>query len=273
MANDQETWLAYRNWVESSGVTFTTAAAAQGDLVAKNVATRESDDAWRVDVSSDHSASITIDFGQDREVGVITQQFPRGTYPGVSDETPSYGSSDTIQYILQDASDTTLYDSTVEASGVVAGFMTHWKRPSSAITARKLIVNYSAPSRVSAGFFDVGLIGAWPVIEPSVGLAYPADFGWMANAGRKKTAAGRTYTARFDPMRRWRFIFDALTNADSLEIDELIRYSGGARQIFARRGDLPAGKDAMHCLLQSARPIGSLTAAIRQSTLELEEFI
>jgi len=265
--------LAYKNWVEYSGSTLTTSETEQGERVVSNLKTRESDDVWRVDVTSDTAASVEVDFGEDRAVDVVTHQFPRGDYPGVSEEDPAYNSADTIQYLLKDAADVTLWDSGASASGLVTGYMTHWKRPSSTITARKLVVNYVATNRVTAGFFDVGNIGAWPIIEPSVGIAYPAGFGWDANNGIKETTAGKRYTARFDPLRRWSFIFDALSNDESMELDEMIRYSGGARQIFARRGDLPSGKDAMHCLVQSAREIESATPEIRGLSMALKEFI
>lgn len=275
MANIQGTYLAFRNWVEESGVTFTTDAEEVGTRVASNVATTQSDDFWRVgglSVGSD-SAYLIIDFTVDRSVGAVSVQFPRGVYPGVSETEPAYGPSDTLRFRLLDAADSTLWDSGVNASGVVAGYMIVTARPNAAVTARKLRIDFAAPSRADATFFDVSNVGAWSILDPAIGFAYPAGFGWTANTQNIKTPAGRVYTQRFEPFRRWSLAFDTLSNSDSLEFDELVRYTGGARQSLVRRGDLPVGKDAMLCLIASLREIESLTPSVRQFTATFEEFI
>ena len=173
-----------------------------------------------------------------------------------------------------DSVDVELWDSGTVSSGVVAGYMTHYIKPASIITGvRKIEATYDAASRVSAGFCDVGNLGAWGILEPSVGFSYPAGFGWRANTENQRTSAGRLYAARFDPLRRWSLTFDFLTNAESLLVDEMLRYSGGARQVFIRRGDLPAGMDAMLAIVAAGRDMESRTAERRQQALTFEEFI
>lgn len=272
MANQLGTFLAYLNKVEDA--TLTTAADVQGERVVANLATRESDDVWRFLVSGGSTTATAIaTWDSDQTVQVLTAQFPRTTYTGVSESSPSFASSDTIQWVLKNSGGTTIYDSTAEASNATPGYMTAYHKMASQLTTvRSLEVTFDATSRVSAGFCDVGMIGAWPIIEPSVGFSYPGGYGWRHNTNNQTTTAGRMYTARFDPMREWSLEFDFLTNDEANTIDEMNRYAGGARQVFVRRGDLPTGKDAMLALL-SARSTQSRTATRRQAPLTFEEFI
>lgn len=273
--NDQGTFIGVKNHVEASSTTFTTAVLEFGDRVASNLATTQSDDAWRVGALSggSTSAQVTIEFTAERSVDALSTQFPRGIYPGVSEDEPNFAATDTIRYRLYDASDVELYDSTAQASGVVPGYMLHTVELDQSYQAKKLVVDFDAVSRAAATFFDVASIGAWETISPSVGFAYPGGFGWKLNNESQTTIAGRTYTARFEPKRRWSIVFDFLSNADSLQIDEMIRYSGGARQVLIQRGDLPTGKDAMLALVSPSRDMESRTATLRQQALTFEEFI
>ena len=276
MANDQGTFLAYRNYIEASDTALATAATELGDRLVDNLKTRESDDVWRFSVSgAATSATVTATLSADQEIGVVTSQFPRGEYTGVSESNLVFDPTDTIRYRLLDSSDVELADSTAAASGVVAGYMTHYWKPTNPVSGvRKIEATFDAASRVTATFCDVGTLGAWGIIEPSVGFAYPASFGWRHNNETKATAAGRFYTARFDPMRRWSLSFDWLSNAESMILDEMLRYSGGARQVFIRRGDLPTGKDAMHALVTASnRGMESRTSTLRQQALTFNEFI
>lgn len=275
MANTQGTFLAYRNWVEESNTTLETAVEEQGTRVVANLKTREADDFWRFPVADGSStATVTATFAADQTIGVVTTQFPRGTYTGVSESSPNFASGDTIRYRLLDASDNELADSTTAASGVVAGYMTHYWKPDNAVASvRKVEATYNALSRVDAAFCDVGMLGAWSIIEPSVGLSYPGGFGWRHNTENQRTTTGRVYAARFDPTRRWDIAFDYLSNAESLLIDEMLRYSGGARQVFIRRGDLPVGRDAMLALVSATRDMESRTPTLRQQAMTFEEFI
>ena len=275
MANDLGTFLAYLNYVEASTTTLATSADEQGDRLVANLKTRESDDAWRFAVSGGStSATVTATLAADQTIGVVTTQFPRGEYPGVSEDDPNFASTDTIRYRLLDSGDVELADSTATASGVVTGYMTHYWKPDSAVSGvRKIEATYDAASRVSAGFCDVGMLGAWSIIEPNVGFSYPGGFGWLLNTENARTTTGRLYAARFDPLRRWSLTFDFLSNAESLTLDEMIRYSGGARQVFVRRGDLPTGKDAMLAILTPQRDMESRTASLRQQALTFDEFV
>lgn len=275
MANDQGTFLAYRNYIEDASTTLATAATEQGDRLVANLKTREADDAWRFAVSGGAtSATATATFAVDRTIGAVTTQFPRGTYPGVSEDAPNFISTDTIRYRLLDASNNVLADSTAAASGVVVGYMTHYWKPNAAVAlVRKVEATYNAASRVSAGFCDVGMLGAWPLIEPSVGFSYPGGYGWLLNNENSRTTTGRLYAARFEPLRRWSLTFDYLSNAEAMTIDEMIRYSAGSRQVFVRRGDLPAGQDAMLAVATPVRDMESRTATLRQQSLTFDEFI
>lgn len=275
MANDQGTFLAYRNYIEESTTTLATSADVQGSRVVANLKTREADDAWRFEVAEGAtSATVTATLAADQSIALVTTQFPRGEYPGVSESAPNFISTDTIRYRLLDAGDVELADSTAAASGVVTGYMTHYWKPTNAVSGvRKIEATYDAASRVSAAFCDVGMLGAWSIIEPSVGFSYPGGFGWRHNTENQRTVTGRLYAARFEPTRRWQVTFDFLTNAESLTIDEMLRYSGGARQVFMVRGDLPVGKDAMLALVSAARDMESRTAELRQQALVFEEFI
>ena len=275
MANDQASFLGYRNYIEDADTTLATAAEAQGDRLVVNLKTRESDDVWRFAVSGGStSATVTATLSADQTIGAVTTQFPRGSYTGVSEAAPAFGGTDTIRYRLLDSGDGELWDSTALASGVIPGYMMHYGKPSSPITGvRKIEATYDAASRVSATFSDVGMLGAWGIIEPSVGFAYPAGFGWRHNTENQRTSAGRLYTARFEPFRRWNLALDFLTNAESLLIDEFLRYSGGGRQVLVRRGDLPVGQDAMLAIATASRDMESRTSTLRQQALSLEEFI
>lgn len=277
MANDLGTFLAYRNYIEDASTTLATAAEEQGDRVVANLKTREADDFWRFEVTGGAtSATVTATFTADRTIGCVTTQFPRGEYPGVSEDAPAFLSTDTIRYRLLDASNNLVTggDSTAQASGVVVGYMTHYWKPASAVSGvRKIEATYDAASRVSAGSCDVGMLGAWPLIEPNVGFSYPGGFGWRHNTENARTTTGRIYSARFEPLRRWSLIFDFLSASERMTIDEMIRYSGGARQVFVRRGDLPAGQDAMLALLSTQRDMEARTAALYQQPMTFDEFI
>lgn len=278
--------MAYRNWVEETdikdsadnilvaGSTLTTTADVQGDRLVTNLATRESDDSWRFECAvSATTATVEIDFGQDREVGVVTTQFPRHRYTDVSEDMPVFAATDTIQYQLFDAGSALLWDSGVVPAGVHPGYMAHYIKLDAALTnVRSMSVTFDAISRANLSFCDVGQVGAWPIIEPNVNFIYPAGYGWQTNNNTQTTSAGRLYTARFDPMRRWSMDFDFLSNDEAEILDEMVRYSGGARQVFVVRGDLPASKDAMHALVE-ARDIRSRTPTIRQAPLNFNEFI
>jgi len=270
LANDQGTYLSYLNWVEDAGASFDTSVDVLGDRDFDNVATTLSDDFWRIGATS---GAGTIDFGQDRSVQVVSIQFPRFEYTNVSEDNPNFASSDTIQVELLDVGDSVLYDSTALASGVEVGYMIYTLKLNSPVTARKLRVTFSAPSRTTQGFFDVGNIWAGPIIEPNVGFIYPASYGWMPQRDSSTTPAGRLYTSRFEPLRRWNVTFDALGNTEAMTLDEVVRYSALSRQLLFRRGDLPSGKDSMLCVISNARDIDSITAEIRRLSLRLEEFI
>ena len=281
MANSEGHFLAWKNWIENDDVTFTTAVDDQGDRVALNLKTTESDDAWRfpVDVGATE-AVVTADLIVDREVALLTTQFPRFVYPGVSEDQPNLATTDTIRYRLLDASDVELYDSTVlTASDVLPGYMFHYHKPDSAVSGvRKIELTVDCISRGTLGdafkFCDVGYLGAWGhIIEPNVGFAYPAGFGWPPRNENARTATGRLYSARFEPYRRWSLALDFLSNAESLNVDEMMRYSGGARQVMVRRGDLPAGKDGMLAIATAPRDMESRTSTLRQQSFTFNEFI
>ena len=275
MANDQGTFLAYRNYVEEADTTITTAADVEGDRVAANLKTRESDDFWRFAVSAGNlTQSVTAEFASDQTIGVVTSQFPRSEYTGVSEASPAFAASDQIRYRLLDSADVELWDSGTVAAGVVVGYMTHYIKPSSAVAGvRKIEATYTATSRETAGFCDVGMLGAWSIIEPAVGFSYPGGYGWRPNTDNQRSATGRPYSARFDPLRQWQLTFDVLTNDESMTVDEMLRYSGGARQVFVRRGDLPVGKDGLLALVSAPRSMESRTATHRQQALTFDEFI
>ena len=77
MANDQGTFLAYRNYVEESATTLATVAQVQGDRIVDNLKTRESDDFWRFVVAGGATtATVTATFAADQSIGAITTQFP-----------------------------------------------------------------------------------------------------------------------------------------------------------------------------------------------------
>jgi hypothetical protein len=273
--SDQGTFLAYRNWVEEVlNASITSSVESFSGRGPQNVKTRESDDFWRFPVADGASSAIlSIDFGADRSVGLITTQFPRGVYPGVSESNPVFASTDTIRVRLLDASNTQLFDSGTDAADIVVGYMSWYLKLDTATTARKVEITYTPTSRIASGFCDVGSVGAWSIIEPAVGFSYPAGFGWIPSAETAQTPGGRVYTARFEPRRRWQLAFEMLTNSESLLVDEMLRYSGGARQVFVRRGDLPVGRDAMHALVSASRDIESVIASHRSAPLTFEEFI
>lgn len=275
MANDLGTFLAYRNYIEETATTLATAADVQGDRVVANLKTRESDDFWRFSVTGGStSATVTATLSADQTIGCVTTQFPRDEYAGVSESAPTFAEADTIRYRLLDADDVELADSTATASGVVVGYMTHYWKPSSPVAGvRKIEATYDAASRVSAGFCDVGMLGAWSIIEPNVGFAYPGGYGWLLNTENSRTTTGRLYSARFEPLRRWSLTFDYLSNDESMTLDEMVRYSGGARQVFVHRGDLPTGKDSMLAILTPTRDIESRTATLRQASFTFDEFV
>lgn len=274
MVNSQGTYLAYRNWVEESDVEITTSATVVGDRLVTNLANSQSDDVWRVTVSGvSTSFSATFDFGVLRSIDILTCQFARGIYPGVDDDNPTFASTDTIRWRLYDLSDVLVYDSTASASGVAPGYMLAYHRTPSAQSAAKLVVDWNATSRASAGFVDVGSVGAWTAYDPNIGFAYPANFGWQPNNEVQRTSAGRIYTSRYEPYRRWTLLFDTLSNNESMSFDEMVRWAGGARQCFVRRGDLPAGKNAMLCLLTNVKDTESVTPEVREASATFEEFI
>ena len=287
MANDQGTFLAYRNWVEDEGVKFTTDETAVSDRTVGNLATTKSDAFWRFNVGValsdsesgesqecyDASASVVVDFGQLRNVDVMSVQFPRGVYPGVSETNPVFASTDKIEWRLLDDLDQELYSSGLIPSGIEVGYMVAFHELPVTVAARKMEVFFLATSRSDDGFCDVGTVGAWPKVEPNVGFTYPAGYGWRTNTENNRTPAGKLYTARFDPIRRWSLAFDALSNDESMILDELVRYAGGARQVFVKRGDLPDGKNAMHAIPLRSRDIDSITATLRQAAFTFEEFI
>ncbi len=262
-------------------MTFETAVDDQGDRVALNLKTTESDDAWRfpVDVGSS-SATVTAVLTADKTIKALSTQFPRFEYPGVSEDQPNVAVTDTIRYRLLDASDVELFDSTVlTMSDVLPGYMFHYRRLASEVTGvRKIELTVDAVSRGTlvdaAKFCDVGFLGAWQeLIDPDVGYAYPAGFGWPPRNENARTATGRLYSARFEPYRKWTLALDFLSNAESLIIDEMIRYTGGGRQMLVRRGDLPAGKDAMLAIVTTARDMESRTGERRQQPFTFNEFI
>lgn len=275
MANALGTFLAYRNYIEDASTTLATAATIQGDRIVDNLKTRESDDFWRFAVSGGATSAIaTATFTADRSIGCVTVQFPRGEYPGVSEDAPNFAATDTIQIRLLDSLDAELADSTALQSDVVAGYMTWYWKPSAAVAGvRKVEVTFDAASRVSAAFCDVGMLGAWPIIEPSVGFSYTSTRGWRPNTENARTTTGRPYTARFDPLRRWSLMFDYLSTSEAETIDEMLRYSGGARQVFVRRGDLSTGKDSMLAIVSAPRDMEDRTATLNQQSLTFDEFI
>lgn len=275
MANQLGTFLAWRNFIEYATTTLATAAEEQGTRIVDNLKTQESDDFWRFEVDESASdATVTATFAADQAVGVATVQFPRETYPGVSEDAPNFAATDTIRIRLLDVDDVELADSGTVQSGVVAGFMTYYWKPDSPVSGvRKIEFTFDAASRVSAGFCDVGMVGAWSIMEPNVGFSYPGGYGWRHNTESARTPTGRLYTAGFEPLRQWSMTFDFLSNAEAALFDEMIRYSRGARQVFVHRGDLPAGKDSMLAVLTVPRAMEASTATLNQQSLTFDEFI
>ena len=281
MANSEGHFIAWKNVIEADDVTFETAVEDQGDRVALNLKTTESDDAWRFPVATGAtSATVTAVLTADKTIELLTTQFPRFEYPGVSEDMPNIATTDTIRYRLLDSADVELHDSTVlTASDVLPGYMFHYYRPSSPVSGvRKIELTVDAVSRETLDdafkFCDVGYLGAWEqLLEPDVGYAYPAGFGWPPRNENARTATGRLYSARFEPYRKWSLALDFLSNAESLNVDEMIRYTGGGRQMMVRRGDLPAGKDGMLAIVTTPRDMESRTGTIRQQSFTFNEFI
>lgn len=277
MAN--ATWLGFENWVDvdAEGVTWETAAPSVGDLTPEKLSLAMSDDVWRVTEIADHASGgateLSLTLPADRPVDVVSAQFPRGTYPGVNDREPSFGAADTIRVQLYAADGAVVHDSGANASAIVPGYMLWCYRLPAPVSARRAVFTFAAASRVDRGFFDVSSLGLWPVRNPEIGLAYPADAGWIRADLTQRTASGRVYSTRYDPRRAWSLVFDALTTDDADWIDELSRYAGGGRQILAKRCDLPAGRDCMLARLVNDVALGWVSPSRRQASLSLEEFI
>ncbi|MEM6413202.1 MAG: hypothetical protein AAF720_00910 [Pseudomonadota bacterium] len=274
MANIQGTFLAWQNWVDLADTTFHASQERTDNRVVANLSNAQSDDVWRVDIASGAtSATATITLSQPRSVQLVTLQFPRFEYPGVSEVNPNFAKTDTIRIRLLDANENVVFDSTAQSANVEPGYMVYYVKLNAAVDTSKCELTLDAPSRVTQGFLDVGNLGLWPIWEPQRGFAYPASYGWVLNTENAKTPAGRLFTNRFDPFREWSLTFDTLTNQEAGQVEELIRYSGGARQVFVRRGDLEPSKDAMLCVVTRLRPIDSRTATLRQFSGTFEEFI
>ena len=208
MANDQGTYLACINHVEASGTTFATTTEDVGDRVLSNVATTQSDDFWRVDgleaLATEFVAEITL--SEDKTIEAISVQFPRDQYPGVSEDAPNFIGTDRIRITIVNEALATVYSSDWLDSDVAVGYMIFTHKLAAAVSGQKVTIEFDATSRATAGFCDVAHIGIWEIIEPNIGFAYPGNFGWRLNTQNQRTPAGRLYTSRFDPLRRWTLI-------------------------------------------------------------------
>ncbi len=95
--------------------------------------------------------------------------------------------ADTIRHRLYDAANSLIYDSTVQASGVLTGYGLHIKKLSSQLTAMKWVCDVDAPSRVSMGFFDIKRAFAAPVWQPAIGIVRPWDRTWRDDADKNRS--------------------------------------------------------------------------------------
>lgn len=274
MANSMGAFIGTRNYADQSGVVYATEAGSVGERLVSNLASTRSDDVWRFLVGAlGTTGECTVTLPADATIALVSVQFPRGTYPGVSEASPAFGPTDLLRVRLRGADDAVLWDSGA-VQGVQPGYGVWWARPPAPVAGvRSALFSFVAASRATAGFCDVASVGLWDLFEPRVGASYPAGFGWLPNIESERTPAGRLYTSRYEPMRRWSLDLEWLSNAESLTLDELNRRSGGALPVFVRRGDLPAGKDAMHALLTVNRLTESITPELRSVSATFDEFI
>jgi hypothetical protein len=281
MSNTQGFFLGTRNWVEEEGVTFTPETATIGDNSAGNVAYTNSDDVWRINgiEVADTSEQLVIDLAQDRQIDILSIFWPRSDYPGVNENNPNIATTDTLRVELLDAADVVLWDSTVyNPTDVDPNYMVHFLDISELTsvanrTARKVRITFDLPSRTTETFSDVEYIGLWTKFSPQVGLAYPAGYGWVLPTEIQEAPSGRRYTSGFEPFRRWSMVFDQISTDDGLTFDEMVRRNGRTFPIFVKRGDLPAGKNAMIAVIDSPGENEFVTPEELERTITVLEFI
>jgi len=253
MAN--KTLFSYLNWIDADGVVFEPDSETT-TLLGENVASRLSHRIWRTVFSGGNTnAGMSIDLGVSRSIQVLFIQFPRYNGPDDYGETPDFAATDTIRFRLSNTTpdDGDVYDSTVLASGVLAGFGAFCIVLDAAVTARYVRVDFDAQSRETEGFLDVSRMWFGPKLESQINITWGGSLSWQSDSVLARAARSTTtYISVQESTRLWQFNFDNILDSERNAFEDFERRMTIAGQFIVVLDDLDSGRNCMMGRMQSS---------------------
>lgn len=213
--------LAYQNWIDLPGITFSAGSTAQPQSAGQVASPHVYWDFWQS--LNTTSSWIGVDFKQPLTIGVLAAIGILAT------------ASDTARWRLsnQGVGGAEVYDSGFYPCGVKPGYDLAVLVPPTDLVARYLRLDVDAPSQAARNAVRVGRLWAGPLFKPSRQRQYGWSDDW-ADASTVTVApwSGSEHVDERPSRRVLSFSLDYLNKADSDELKELGRVAGTRRQVL-----------------------------------------
>lgn len=229
--------LSWTNWLDRAEASLTASSQAAPQLVTR-LAEPPVKRRWRT-VAGVTSPVLDVDLGRVREVGILALVQPDdcGGIDGNGEPRGWMQSSDTVRHRLDatTAGAGALLDTGAQPGGWVPGYGVHVHRLATAVSAQYWRCNIAAPSLATVpGYLDLGRAWIGPAWTPSRGnFAYGWGRVWQDESEvSTNRRSGLDFVDVMPQRRALTFAFNALTQSDAAQIDELQRVAGRRGQVL-----------------------------------------
>lgn len=193
-------WIAYDNHLRRAGVTVT-ASQEVTTWEAEHLSTLLLYEKWR---TTDITAYVDVDFGDDRDVEFLAIIFPRIIDPSRRDDPQEVHPTDTVRHYLDAAGDS-FGDGAIYDSGEIQSYAYPDRGyhvfilPEKYTGVRKWRIAFNMASRASVGHFDVSMLFASHIFRPAINYDYQDEFDLLdPSQSTRSITSGTRYSSRYE---------------------------------------------------------------------------
>lgn len=243
------TWISWRNRLATATLSSTRSVAGLTVDKLKNPVVAERYRAADL-APGDTKTEIKIEWPASYRPGVIAYVRPRRRAVDEAIDPPSFAATDLVRHKFSSADTHTgdVYLQAWTASAVEPGYGYHCFFPPAGAATAFASFEFDALSRATApnNFVDWGYAHYGDIeLEPEIGYASPASFGWQEGATRQLSWDGSALRIRRKrARRRWRLVFRSIRwPSERAAVEDFLEYAGdGGRFLMGLdRTDLSRG--------------------------------
>lgn len=255
--------IALLSWVNHVDGADAILSASQevGDLGASNLANPIVGRRWR---TTSMTGWAQIDFGADKDIGVLALRFPRDT---------TFPTAGTVRHYLDVDGGTpgtgAAYDSTAVSIGATDGYGYHVHIPSTTKTARYWRFQFSVSG---LSYLDVGRAWAGEAWRPTYNMPLGYDDEWedLTQVARS-IRSGAEFVDLRDRRRRFVFAFEALSESERDDMREFGRLTGVGKQWLLVKDTTDWTMETILGRIASTTPIRHVDVPIFSKAFEIRE--